>query len=137
MDNFMKPIIETYYSQLETQLENEILKGVQSVGVQVDKERLLQALKDAKEFWHEGYKDGYRAAVWEQPRWISVEERLPELESFVLCRLKGFQYGGNTQVCRYRAADKYVDHPYFDHYRNGFPCVTHWMPLPDAPEVEV
>ena len=78
MDNFMKPIIETYYSQLQTSFENEILKGVRSVGVQVDKERLLQALKDAKEFWHEGYKDGYRAAVWEQPRWISVEERLPE-----------------------------------------------------------
>ena len=74
--------------------------------------------------------------ILEEPRWISVEERLPELESFVLCRLKGFQCGGNTQVCRYRAADKYVDHPYFDHYRNGSPCVTHWMPLPDAPEVE-
>lgn len=75
--------------------------------------------------------------VTETSGWISVEERLPELESFVLCRLKGFQYGGNTQVCRYRAADKYVDHPYFDHYRNGFPVVTHWMPLPEPPKEEV
>ena len=66
--------------------------------------------------------------------WIPVTERLPELDSDVLCRLKGFCYGGRTQVCRYRKADKYINHPYFDHHRNGFPVVTHWMPLPTPPK---
>lgn len=74
------------------------------------------------------------AEALERSRWIPVTERLPELDSDVLCRLKGFCYGGRTQVCRYRKADKYINHPYFDHHRNGFPVVTHWMPLPTPPK---
>ena len=69
--------------------------------------------------------------------WISVEDRLPEEGEYVLCVLKGFNYGGKIQVCKFVPADKFKDKPYFEHFRNGFPSVTHWMPLPQPPkEVE-
>ena len=70
------------------------------------------------------------------PEWISVKERLPEEGTWVLCHLKGHSYGGKTQVCKFCSADKYKDRPYFDHFRNGFPAVTHWMPLPESPKGE-
>ena len=66
--------------------------------------------------------------------WISVDDRLPEEGEYVLCVLKGFNYGGKIQVCKFVPADKFKDKPYFEHFRNGFPSVTHWMPLPPAPE---
>ena len=68
--------------------------------------------------------------------WISVTERLPEEGDYVLCVLKGFNYGGKIQVCKFVPADKFKDKPYFEHFRNGFPSVTHWMPLPQPPKGE-
>lgn len=68
--------------------------------------------------------------------WISVTERLPEEGDYVLCVLKGFNYGGKIQVCKFCPADKFKDKPYFEHFRNGFPSVTHWMPLPQPPKGE-
>ena len=68
--------------------------------------------------------------------WIPVTERLPEVGEYVLCVLKGFSYGGKIQVCKFVPADKFKDKPYFEHFRNGFPSVTHWMPLPKPPEGE-
>lgn len=73
----------------------------------------------------------------EKTKWISVKDRLPEEGEYVLCVLKGFNYGGKIQVCKFVPADKFKDKPYFEHFRNGFPSVTHWMPLPEPPkEVE-
>ena len=66
--------------------------------------------------------------------WVSVDDRLPEEGEYVLCVLKGFNYGGKIQVCKFVPADKFKDKPYFEHFRNGFPSVTHWMPLPEPPE---
>ena len=68
--------------------------------------------------------------------WISVKDRLPEEGDYALCVLKGFNYGGKIQVCKFVPADKFKDKPYFEHFRNGFPSVTHWMPLPQPPKGE-
>ena len=68
--------------------------------------------------------------------WIPVTERLPEEGEYVLCVLKGFSYGGKIQVCKFVPADKFKEKPYFEHFRNGFPTVTHWMPLPPTPKGE-
>ena len=68
--------------------------------------------------------------------WISVDDRLPEEGEYVLCVLKGFHYGGKIQVCKFVPADKFKDKPYFENFRNGFPSVTHWMPLPQPPKGE-
>lgn len=65
-----------------------------------------------------------------EPKWIPCDERLPEVGQCVLCYLKGWHYMGKYRVCKYRDADKYVNHPYFDFNEDGFPKVLAWMPLP-------
>ena len=73
-----------------------------------------------------------RAALREKQRWIPVTERLPERDVQVLgwykdnpfsqYRPEVVAWNGNGWVFVY--AHRYVTN------------VTHWMPLPDAPEVE-
>ena len=53
----MKPIINQIMVQMHTEYENGVMKAVQSVGFDVDKERLAQALADAQKFYMEGYND--------------------------------------------------------------------------------
>lgn len=65
------------------------------------------------------------SALREQPRWISVEERLPEEDGFYLV------YGPFI----YRDT-KWYDRKNFSQYFWKHD-VTHWMPLPEPPEVEV
>ena len=66
------------------------------------------------------------SALMEQPRWISVEDRLPEDDVDVLTRRAT---GMNVEThCGFRWD--------YDEY-NGKWRVTHWMPLPEPPEVEV
>lgn len=76
------------------------------------------------------------AALQAHQSWVSVKDRLPEEGDYVLCVLKGFNYGGKIQVCKFVSADKFKDKPYFEHFRNGFPSVTHWMSLPEPPKGE-
>jgi hypothetical protein len=53
----MKPIINQIVGQLNIEYENCVMKAVQSVGFDVDKDRLAQALVDAQKFYFEGYTD--------------------------------------------------------------------------------
>lgn len=117
----MKPIIEMIQGQLESQIEGEVYRAVQHVGVNVDKERLLQALKDARAFWHEGYEAGRRG----KPAWISVEDRLPEDGVDVLTRRA---VGMSVEA---HCGWGWTEDGYHTKWR-----VTHWMPLPEPPEVE-
>jgi len=63
-----------------------------------------------------------------EPHWIPVTERLPEIGEYVLCAVKQ-PYRGRFHVCKYVDKDKYHNHPYFDWWHNGFPDVIAWMPL--------
>lgn len=123
-EDTMQPIIELAYSQMQMEQENEVMRAVQKIGVNVDKDRLIQALTDARKFWDEGYEAGRR----EQPRWISVEERLPEQRDAYLAATKD----GDVYDAEFFPGVKqwWID----DDLRLD---VTHWMPLPEAPEVEV
>ena len=87
------------------------------------------------------YCRGWNDAVDAMPRWISVEERLPEGEGWVLAiglllkKKKGGNYGWSV--------------PHVAEYRHGRWCdldgmmpdledrslkITHWMPLPEPPK---
>lgn len=137
----MKPIIEMIQGQLESQIEGEVYRAVQHVGINVDKERLLQALKDARAFWQEGYEAGRRG----KPAWISVEERLPEDlpendgRKVIPCivALKSCYPNGKATIQKRQRQVTY-DYDYnpngWEWSRIGKSRVTHWMPLPDAPE---
>ncbi len=65
------------------------------------------------------------------PRWISVEDRLPEAwkdEDGVLVNYMIYTQEFGADIGNYHAKDKRW-------LCMAIPCtVTHWMPLPDAPE---
>ena len=105
-----------------------------------DREKLVKIIQNSvggcARHWAEVIADGLIAHGVTVQEWISVDDRLPEEGEYVLCVLKGFNYGGKIQVCKFVPADKFKDKPYFEHFRNGFPSVTHWMPLPNPPKGE-
>ena len=72
------------------------------------------------------------SALREQPRWISVKERLPEKYKFVLC-----YKDGKTRIGYYIGAEYVKGVAAFADYHNHSFTVTHWMPLPEPPEVKV
>lgn len=65
--------------------------------------------------------------------WISVEDALPEKYKFVLC-----YKDGKTRIGYYIGAE-YVKGvaAFADYSHNHSFGVTHWMPMPELPEVEV
>ena len=69
-------------------------------------------------------------ALREQPRWISMEERLPSHGSRVLCITK---YCFKFEVMQWDSTSQAWYAKYGCH---GKRYTTHWMPLPPAPEVE-
>lgn len=52
--------IEIIQTQIQMQMDGEILKAVQGVGIDVNKEELIKALAYDREQYVKGYKDGYR-----------------------------------------------------------------------------
>ena len=68
------------------------------------------------------------SALREQPRWISVEDRLPEADTDVLT----LRTIGTMDVEVYHEDEVAWT---WDGYSKGF--VTHWMPLPEPPKEEV
>ena len=93
------------------------------------------ANSDEHQAWYKA-DDIYKAiealpSAQPEQRWIPVTEKCPEIGQIVLCSLKARHYYGRIHVCKYCAADKYYDHPYFDWSHNGFPDVVAWMPLPE------
>lgn len=102
-------------------------------------EKLVELIESAR-YWGSNTSEEIADKLLENgvtvQKWISVDDRLPEVGEYVLCVLKGFSYGGKIQVCKFVPADKFRGKPYFEHFRNGFPSVTNWMPLPQPPEGE-
>ena len=70
------------------------------------------------------------------PKWISVEERLPETQVTVVLALK--RDGGGSRI----AIGSRAHWTPFRYYIDGGTCavdagrVTHWMPLPEPPKEE-
>ena len=55
--------IQIIRSQIDTNLEDNILKVTQSVGIDVNKEELVKSLTYDREQYKKGYDDGYMHAV--------------------------------------------------------------------------
>lgn len=53
-------LIET---QMRIEKENNIFNAVKEIGVDVDKEELIKALKYDRGQYNKGYKDGYKAGI--------------------------------------------------------------------------
>ena len=73
------------------------------------------------------------AALREQPQWISVEKRLPEPFVSVLVYMPG-----ERPLPTVHEGYIATDGKWYAHFFSRDPGeVTHWMPLPEPPEVEV
>ena len=73
-----------------------------------------------------------RSALKEQPRWISVEERLPGTQNVLITN-------GEFVKCGFRRPDGVWKYGAEEHMRwDRLSChtVTHWMPLPEPPKEE-
>lgn len=76
--------------------------------------------------FYEGYKIGFESA---QPKWISVEERLPEEEGIYIVyitRIRGDTFIGTDY---YDFSNHWCGEGWYDGR-----CVTHWMPFSSLPE---
>lgn len=87
------------------------------------------------------YCRGWNDAVAEMPKWISVKERMPEAEQEVLVYAVGYAFGfeGDTVMAitcpsMHRNGSMYWRSPW-QYFQSDYK-ITHWMPLPDAPEVD-
>lgn len=68
------------------------------------------------------------------PRWISVEERLPEDCSYVIVYLRN-KHNDNKDIWHIDA-DYFEDGDWHRYPEHGYYNVTHWMPLPEPPNAE-
>ncbi len=63
-----KSPITLYTKELETAIENDIIKTVQRYGITVDKGELIKALQYDRNQYNQGYKDGYSTAEGNRER---------------------------------------------------------------------
>lgn len=109
-------------AKIESRIDSQIFEATMEVGVSVDKDELIKALRYDRDQYAKGYADGKKATS----AWISVEERLPE------------QYGpfliadneGNMEVATWTKQFGWFSGC------NRVKHVTHWMPLPEPPQMK-
>ena len=85
----------------------------------------------ANDFAYEtGFVNGFKAGVeTAQPKWISVEDRLPEDGQ----RVVGIAKNGMTGIMDYKVDDTPFAARVFGRY---FSEIIWWMPLPEPPKEE-
>ena len=107
------------------------------------REKLIEFLNDARmnAFWHRA-KDPivYIADMLISKgvtiqKWIPVTERLPNncKEYVCLCNIDWYTGYSFPMVLRYYLID---EKPHFQHESEHGLNVTHWMPLPEPPEID-
>lgn len=96
----MEAIIKNIVGDMIANMENECVKVCQSYGFDVDKERLTQALTDARKFYDEGYRDGKAAAMAGIVRCKDCKHR---------CETEDGEYNPVDIVCDYWATDGLKD----------------------------
>lgn len=126
-----KSPIEIIQGQLQVQLEGTIMKAVQQQDVIVEKEELIRALQYDRDQYEKGYADA-------TPKWISVNERLPEL---IPCNA-GTAYSEavivwtdnrKAMIAVWDGIDFLCPADYWEAWGEE---ITHWMPLPEPPKGE-
>ena len=87
-----------------------------------------RATSPAEDTREEAYKAAHRRFEAAQPKWISVEERLPEPDKNVLTlkNRKRVRIGYYSEDC-----EEWVINDMIAYDED----ITHWMPLPTVPEV--
>lgn len=108
-------------SKMASQFDDAIYNAVVKTGIDVDKDELVRALNYDRSQYEKGYRDGLKAS-----KWISVKERLPEVEADILAYI-----GEGSFVVCWMTHDGYWQCPAYLMDKDD---VTHWMPLPRPPK---
>ena len=131
------PIFKSIEKSIEDQQITTVWEYVRKIGIDVDKEELLRALKyDRGQYTHghfDGYFEGYAKAKDEySPDWIPTADRLPESPGFYLTTVlveditdeddESKTRYGTIDISFFNSAGKWSDWDDED--------VTAWMPLP-------
>lgn len=128
-------MISDITTEMQHEQDREIMNAILSVGISVDKDEFVKALSYDRQQYGKGYAEGYAAAQADTPRWISVEERLPEVDERVLACVgipgelsvwDGVRWNGEEWEAEEEAA--------YDYWTTIDDPVTHWMPLPEPPK---
>ena len=83
------------------------------------------------------FEDGYRAGVEAaQPKWISVDERLPERE-VLAANFAPKTYGYKEYIIGYVSRGTEPGKCYAENDYEILYNVTHWMPLPLPPKEDI
>lgn len=120
--------IDVIHCEMQMQLEGEIFKAVQKVGVHVDKEELIKALAYDRNQYEKGYADGYDKAE-KKHRWIPCNERLPDKYTPVLVLLN------NEEMCVFTLETDFEDtktmywEDWYGYHKKISETVA-WQPLP-------
>ena len=88
-----EPPINVMVGQLETQVENDVMTAILRVGVDVDKDELLRALRYERDQYQKGYNDAKVHAHWivdEGGKWAECShcheaEKIGEMENRNYC----------------------------------------------------
>lgn len=96
-----KSPIEIITGNIQTQIDDEIYRAVQNVGINVDRAELLKALEydrgQFEEGWKEGFRDGYvhglEIAIIEAKNIIGITKKAEKLCA-TLKRYKNIKAGG-------------------------------------------
>lgn len=135
----IETMIADIQHQIAEQQDDAIYKAVVSVGINVDKEELIRALQYDRGQYEKGYADGKADA---EPKWISVNERLPDT---IPCGA-GTAYseavnvlttGRKVLTAIYDGIDFIADAEFWEAEDEE---ITHWtpvlLPLPQPPKGE-
>ena len=89
-----KSPIDFIYCQPDVQLEGDILRAVQKVGINVDKEELTRALQYDRDQYEKGYEDG-KSEVVQQGTWEYWAG------SLLRCPVCGYEYSDYLECKNY------------------------------------
>lgn len=115
--------VEQAAREFDAQAETLVMDTIRKLGVSVDKEELIRALRYDRDKYAIGFRDGVAAVRTE---WTDVREALPQKPGKCIVQSKT----GAIYTIRYDP-EIYKRWPHF-----GKADVAYWMPLPKRKEVE-
>lgn len=127
-------ITEEITKQMNMVVENGIIKAVQRVGIDVDKEELLKALQYDRGQYEKGYQDGLNAN-----KWIPCSERLPTEKEAWDYNAENDLYEPNEFIVQVKGAKlptvamfdgETFTHGYAEDGYGFMDEIIAWMPLP-------
>lgn len=117
--------------QIDEAVDNQIYEAVLKVGIEVDKEELIKALRYDRGEYEQGFLAG-RLSAQSDGEWISVEDRLPSKEDLERSQFHSFLVANEFGEVR----EAVFTGKYFAKLGSRLSGVTHWMPLPESPKMK-